>query len=141
MFGNKEFSEGIFNISDSFYKNRAYVIRSTYDGQPDILAVAQQATGSGDSNIRTFYIDEGTLYLIYWQNNYRGEGDIFKFTNSSGFKIIENIDYMAFMTYSWANGLKYSGAVETIWKFDVSRRTMVLEKQNLLNKGWLDKAR
>ena len=141
VFGNKEFTEGTFNISDSFYKNKAYVIRSTYAGQPDILTVAQQATGGGDSNIRTFYIDESTLYLIYWQNNYRDEGDIFKFTNVSGVKIIENFDYMAFKTYSWANSLKYSGEVETIWKFDPSRRTMVFEKQNLLNKGGLNEAR
>ncbi len=136
-FGNKDYTEGTFNTNDTAFKNKAYVIRSKYSGQPDILVVAQQVTGSGDANIRAFFVEDGTLYLIYWQNKY---GSIFKSINTNGFKAIENLDAMSFKSFEWARSMEYTGELEDKWKLDLSRRTMVFGEQILLNKAWTKKS-
>lgn len=133
-FGDKDYTEGTFNANDTAFENKAYVIRSKYSGQPDILIVAQQVTGSGDANIRAFFVEDGTLYLIYWQNKY---GSIFKFLNTNGFKAIENLGLMSFKTFGWARSMEYTGEIESIWKLDLSRRTMVFGEEIPLNKAWI----
>ena len=92
-----------------------WLVRAHHGGQPDILIIAQQVTGSGDANIKVFYVDHGTLYLIYCQNKY---GDIFKNTNTSGGRAVGSLDFMTFKTYGWARSMEYTGGLETTWKFD-----------------------
>ena len=102
--------------------NKAYVVRATGGGQPDLLIVAQQVTGGGDANIRAFFLDEGELCLIHWQNQ---PGETAKFVNVSGMQPVETPGKMRFLTHGWDRSPKHSGAVEMIWKFEKSRRIMV----------------
>ena len=123
-FGNRDSTQGTINASGDDYKNKAYVVRATGDGEPYLLIVAQQVTGGGDANIRAFFIDEGALCVIYWQNQYGKAGDADKFTNVDGLKAVESAGEMTFRTHSRARGPKYSGAEQTNWKFEKSRRIM-----------------
>ena len=121
-FGKRDSTQGTINASDGDYKNKAYVVRATDDGEPDILIVAQQVTGGGDANIRAFFIDEGALCLICWQNHYGQADDADKFTNVDGLKAVESVGNLTFRTHSRARGPKNSGVEQTIWKFEKSRR-------------------
>ena len=85
-FGNRDSTAGTFNLDGGSAMNKAYVVRASGDGQPDLLIVAQQVTGGGDANIRAFFIDEGELCLIYWQNQ---PGETAKFVNVSGMQPVE----------------------------------------------------
>ena len=123
-FGNRDSTRGTINASGDDYKNKAYVVRTTGDNESDLLIVAQQVTGGGDANIRAFFIDEGALCLVYWQNRYGQAGDADKFTNVDGLKAVESAGHLTYRTHSRARGPKYSGAEQTIWKFEKSRRIM-----------------
>jgi len=123
-FANRDSTQGTINASGDDYKNKSYVVRATGDNEPDLLIVAQQVTGGGDANIRAFFIDEGALCLIYWQNQYGKAGDADKFTNVDGLKAVESVGNLTFRTHSRARGPKHSGAEQTIWKFEKSRRIM-----------------
>ena len=120
-FGNRDSTAGTFNLDGGSAMNKAYVVRATGDGQPDLLIVAQQVTGGGDANIRAFFIDEGQLCLIHWQNQ-PGESAIF--VNVSGMQPVETAGNLLFRTHGWDRSPKYSGAVEIIWKFEKSKRIM-----------------
>ena len=124
-FGNRDSTLGTINASGDDYKNKAYVVRATGDNEPDLLIVAQQVTGGGDANIRAFFIDEGALCLVYWQNQYGQAGDADKFTNVDGLKAVKYAGEMKFITYGWQRGANPSGTVELAWKFDLSRRIMM----------------
>ena len=95
-FGNRDSTQGTINASGDDYKNKAYVVRATGDNEPDLLIVAQQVTGGGDANIRAFFIDEGELCLVYWQNQYGQAGDADKFTNVDGLKAVESVGNLTF---------------------------------------------
>ncbi|MBP2655097.1 MAG: hypothetical protein H6Q73_2666 [Firmicutes bacterium] len=135
-FEEKDCRKGTLNICDTAYKNRAYVVRSKYEGQPDILIVTQQLTGNGDANIRAFYVENGSLHLINWQNN---AGAILKFTSTSGINAVKNLESLIYKTDGWVRSVEYTGRSETTWKFDQARRTMVFTEQTLLNKTSLEK--
>ena len=120
-FGNRDSTAGTFNLDGGSAMNKAYVVRATGDGQPDLLIVAQQVTGGGDANIRAFFLDEGELCLIHWQNQL---GETAKFVNVSGMQPVEAAGNLLLLTHGWERSPKHSGAVEMIWKFEKSRRTM-----------------
>ena len=120
-FGNRDSTAGIFNLDGGSAMNKAYVVRASGDGQPDLLIVAQQMTGGGDANIRAFFLDEGELCLIHWQNQ---PGEAAKFVNVSGMQPVETAGRLIFLTHGWDRSPKHSGAVEMIWKFEKSGRTM-----------------
>ena len=120
-FGNRDSTAGTFNLDGSSAMNKAYVVRASDDGQPDLLIVAQQVTGGGDANIRAFFIDEGQLCLIHWQNQ---PGETAKMVNVSGMQPVETTGRLLFLTHGWDRGPKHSGEVEMIWKFEKSRRIM-----------------
>ena len=120
-FGNRDSTAGTFNVDGGSAMNKAYVVRASGDGQPDLLIVAQQVTGGGDANIRAFFIDEGQLCLIHWQNQ---PGETAKFVNVSGMQPVETAGRLLFLTHGWDRSPKYSGAVEIIWKFEKSKRIM-----------------
>ena len=124
-FGNRDSTAGIFNLDGGSAMNKAYVVRASGDGQPDLLIVAQQMTGGGDANIRAFFLDEGELCLIHWQNQ---PGETAKFVNVSGMQPVETAGRLIFLTHGWDRSPKHSGAVEIIWKFEKSRRRMEREK-------------
>ena len=124
-FGNRDSTAGTFNLDGGSAMNKAYVVRATGDGQPDLLIVAQQVTGGGDANIRAFFLDEGELCLIHWQNQ---PGEAAKFVNVSGMQPVETAGRLIFLTHGWDRSPKHSGAVEIIWKFEKSRRRMEREK-------------
>lgn len=126
-FGNRDSTKGTINASGDDYKNKAYVVWATGDNEPDLLIVAQQVTGGGDANIRAFFIDEGALCLIYWQNQYGQADDVDKFTNVDGLKAVESIGNLTFRTHSQARGTKHSGAEQKNWKLEKSRRIMERE--------------
>ena len=128
-FGNRDSTLGTINASGDDYKNKAYVVRATGDNEPDLLIVAQQVTGGGDANIRAFFIDEGALCLVYWQNQYGQAGDADKFTNVDGLKAVEPVGKMTYQTQSRARGPKNSGVEQTIWKFEKSKRMMMGESE------------
>lgn len=121
-FGNRDSTAGTFNLDGGSAMNTAYVVRESGDGQPDLLIVAQQVTGGGDANIRAFFIDEGELCLIQWQNQ---PGETANFINVSGMQPVETAGRLRFLTHGWDRSPKHSGAVEMIWKFEKSRRIMV----------------
>ena len=121
-FGNRDSTAGTFNLDGGSAMNKAYVVRASGDGQPDLLIVAQQMTGGGDANIRAFFLDEGELCLIHWQNQ---PGETAKFVNVSGMQPVETAGRLIFLTHGWDRSPKHSGAVEIIWKFEKSRRIMV----------------
>lgn len=123
-FGNRDSTQGTINASGDDYKNKAYVVRTTGDNEPDLLIVAQQVTGGGDANIRAFFIDEGALCLVYWQNHYGQADDADKLTNVDGLKAVESVGDLTFRTHSRTQGPKDSGVEQTIWKFEKSRRIM-----------------
>ena len=120
-FGNRDSTAGTFNLDGGSAMNKAYVVRASGGGQPDLLIVAQQVTGSGDANIRAFFLDEGELCLIHWQNQ---PGETAKFVNVSGMQPVETAGNLLFRTHGWDRSPKYSGAAEMIWKFEKSRRIM-----------------
>ena len=120
-FGNRDSTAGIFNLDGGSAMNKAYVVRASDDRQPDLLIVAQQVTGGGDANIRAFFLDEGELCLIHWQNQL---GETAKFVNVSGMQPVEAAGNLLLLTHGWERSPKHSGAVEMIWKFEKSRRTM-----------------
>lgn len=120
-FGNRDSTAGTFNLDGGSAMNKAYVVRATGDGQPDLLIVAQQVTGGGDANIRAFFLDEGELCLIHWQNQ---PGEAAKFVNVSGMQPVEAAGRLIFLTHGWDRSPKHSGAMEIIWKFEKSRRAM-----------------
>lgn len=120
-FGNRDSTAGTFNVDGGSYMNKAYVVPASVDGQPDLLIVAQQVTGGGDANIRAFFLDEGDLCLIYWQNQ---QGESAKFFNVSGMQPAETAGRLLFLTHGWDRRPKHSGEVEKIWKFEKSRRIM-----------------
>ena len=120
-FGNRDSTAGTFNLDGGSAMNKVYVVRASGDGQPDLLIVAQQVTGSGDANIRAFFLDEGELCLIHWQNQ---PGETAKFVNVSGMQPVETAGKLLFLTHGWDRSPKHSGAVEIIWKFEKSRRAM-----------------
>ena len=124
-FGNRDSTAGTFNVDGGSAMNKAYVVRASDDGQPDLLIVAQQVTGGGDANIRAFFLDEGELCLIHWQNQ---PGETAKFVNVSGMQPVETAGRLIFLTHGWDRSPKHSGAVEIIWKFEKSRRRMEREK-------------
>lgn len=124
-FGNRDSTAGTFNVDGGSAMNKAYVVRASDDGQPDLLIVAQQVTGGGDANIRAFFLDEGELCLIHWQNQ---PGEAAKFVNVSGMQPVETAGRLIFLTHGWDRSPKHSGAVEIIWKFEKSRRRMEREK-------------
>ena len=120
-FGNRDSTAGTFNVDGGSAMNKAYVVRASGDRQPDLLIVAQQVTGGGDANIRAFFLDEGELCLIHWQNH---PGETAKMVNVSGMQPVETAGRLLFLTHGWERSPKHSGAVEMIWKFEKSRRTM-----------------
>ena len=120
-FGNRDSTAGTFNLDGGSAMNKAYVVRASGDGQPDLLIVAQQVTGGGDANIRAFFIDEGQLCLIHWQNQ---PGETAKMVNVSGIQPVETAGKLLFLTHGWERSPQHSGAVEMIWKFEKSRRIM-----------------
>ena len=120
-FGNRDSTAGTFNLDGGSAMNKAYVVRASGEGQPDLLIVAQQVTGGGDANIRAFFLDAGQLCLIYWQNQ---QGEFTKFINVSGMQPVETAGKLLFRTHGWDRSPKRSGAVEKIWKFEKSRRIM-----------------
>ena len=120
-FGNRDSTAGTFNLDGGSAMNKAYVVRASGDGQPDLLIVAQQVTGGGDANIRAFFIDEGQLCLIHWQDP---PGETAKMVNVSGMQPVETAGKLRFLTHGWDRNSKHSGAVEMIWKFEKSRRIM-----------------
>ena len=120
-FGNRDSTAGTFNLDGGSAMNKAYVVWASGDGQPDLLIVAQQVTGGGDANIRAFFIDEGELSLIHWQNQ---PGENAKFVNVSGMQPVETAGRLLFRTHGWDRSPKHSGAVEMIWKFEKSGRIM-----------------
>ena len=120
-FGNRDSTAGTFNLDGGSAMNKAYVVRASGDGQPDILIVAQQVTGGGDANIRAFFIDEGELCLIYWQNQ---PGETAKFVNVSGMQPVETTGRLLFLTHGWERGPQHSGEAKMIWKFEKSGRIM-----------------
>ena len=120
-FGNRDSTAGTFNVDSGSPMNKAYVVRASGDGQPDILIVAQQVTGGGDANIRAFFIDEGELCLIYWQNQ---PGETSKMLNVSGMQPVETAGKLRFLTHGWDRSPKHSGEAKTIWKFEKSGRIM-----------------
>ena len=126
-FGNRDSTAGTFNLDGGSAMNKAYVVRASGDGQPDLLIVAQQVTGGGDANIRAFFIDEGQLCLIHWQNQ---PGETAKMVNVSGIQPVETAGKLLFLTHGWERSPQHSGAVEMIWKFEKSRKTMEVEKTN-----------
>ena len=123
-FGNRDSTAGTFNVDGGSAMNKAYVVRASGDGQPDLLIVAQQVTGGGDANIRAFFLDEGELCLIYWQNQ---SGEAAKFVNGSGMQPVEAAGNLLFLTHGWDRSPQHSGAVEMIWKFEKSRKKMERE--------------
>jgi len=125
-FGNRDSTAGTFNVDSGSAMNKAYVVRASGGGQPDLLIVAQQVTGSGDANIRAFFLDEGELCLIHWQNQ---PGETAKFVNVSGMQPVETAGKLLFLTHGWDRSPKHSGAVEMIWKFEKSRRIMEREPE------------
>ena len=65
LFSNfkEETMRGTFDLDDETKKNSAYVVSSTFEGQPDILVVSQrQAATTGW--LKAFMIDDGVLYPI-----------------------------------------------------------------------------
>ena len=123
-FGNRDSTAGTFNLDGVSAMNKAYVVRGSGDGQPDLLIVAQQVTGGGDANIRAFFIDEGQLCLIQWQNQ---PGETAKMVNASGMHPLETTGKLLFLTHGWERSPQHSGAVEKIWKFEESKRIMERE--------------
>lgn len=132
-FGDEDRSRGRFNVTDSGCRNTAYVVSALQSGQPDILVVAQQVTGSGDANIRAFFIDDGMLQLIYWQKDKENERNRIKSASTSGEKAIENAGFMVFNTFDWERSEKFRGEIENRWKFATGKRAMVLEARNSQN--------
>mgnify|MGYP003608915017 CR=1 FL=1 len=126
-FGNRDSTAGTFNVDGGSAMNKAYVVRATGDGQPDLLIVAQQVTGGGDANIRAFFIDDEELCLIHWQTQ---PGETAKMLNVSGIQPVETAGKLRFLMHGWERGPKHSGAVEMIWKFEKYRKTMEVEKTN-----------
>ena len=122
-FGNRDSTAGTFNLDGGSAMNKAYVVRASGDGQPDLLIVAQQVTGGGDANIRAFYLDEGELCLIHWQNQ---PGEAAKFVNVSGMQPVETPGKMRFLTHGWERSPKHSGEAKRLWRFDLLNRKMML---------------
>ena len=120
-FGNRDSTAGTFNLDGGSDMNKAYVVRASGDGQPDLLIVAQQVTGGGDANIRAFFLDEGELCLIHWRNQ---PGESENFVNASGMQPVETAGMLLLLTHGWERSPKHSGAVEKIWKFEKFKRTM-----------------
>ena len=125
-FGNRDSTAGTFNLDGGSAMNKAYVVRASDDGQPDLLIVAQQVTGGGDANIRAFFIDEGELCLIHWQNQ---PGETAKMVNVSGMQPVETTGRLLFLTHGWERGPQHSGEAKMIWKFEKSRRIMEREAE------------
>ena len=120
-FGNRDSTAGTFNLDGGSSMNKAYVVRASGDRQPDLLIVAQQVTGGGDANIRAFFIDEGQLCLIQWQNQ---PGETAKMVNVSGMQPVETAGKLRFLTHGWDRSPKHSGEAKMIWKFEKSGRIM-----------------
>ena len=123
-FGNRDSTAGTFNVDGGSAMNKAYVVRASDDGQPDLLIVAQQVTGGGDANIRAFFLDEGELCLIHWQNQL---GETAKFVNVSGMQPVEAAGNLLFRTHGWERGPQFFGEEIMIWKYKESKRIMVRE--------------
>ena len=122
-FGNRDSTAGTFNLDGGSAMNKVYVVRASGDGQPDLLIVAQQVTGGGDANIRAFFIDEGQLCLIHWQNQ---PGETAKMVNVSGMQPVETTGRWRFLIHGWERGPQHSGAAKSLWRFDLRNRKMIL---------------
>ena len=125
-----------FNISATNFRNRAYVLRSNYPGQPDLLLIFQQMTGSGDAALKAYFMDKGSLKLIQWQNKW---GRLVNTSGTSGSKPLENTGFLTYKASDWARSVEYSGGIETIWQLDLASKTMFFSEEVLLNKAWFAK--
>lgn len=125
-----------FNISATNFRNRAYVLRSNYQGQPDLLLIFQQMTGSGDASLKAYCMDNGSLQRIKWKDKW---GRLVNSGGTSGSKPLENTGFLTYKASDWARSIEYSGGIETIWQLDLASKTMFFSEEVLLNKAWFSK--
>jgi hypothetical protein len=95
--------------------NKAYVIRSDYPGQPDILVVTGRVTNSV-LDMRAFLIDAGRLCRIDWQ---WADGKVAAGTGSDTWALAATGE-LTFRTYSGMTHPVPGGGKHVIWRLDVA---------------------
>ena len=121
-----EKTRGTFDLDDDTKKNSAYVVSSTFEGQPDILVVSQRQTAT-TGWLKAFMIDDGVLYPIAFGSS--------KMASSN--TPLRCVSPLLFHSSAFSNARSETqdlrGVFYYVWKLNPSTRTFDKEDQRFVS--------